>query len=640
MPANKGLEPVFTTELRTREVAEWLMQQLNRVARNAPEGSQEQSLERSYEKVSNLLNEYMRSRSMAKEERDKHHLAMLDGVSSALSDLRSSLNGHSRAKSSQLDQPFDAGSLEASITALIERGDWAFCCDVCQSRTERNMMVLGEKKVCSRCKTQHTALCKTCEKRLFKEEMTRAVQLDGEAFFCSRHVPTGMKSCTVCRCAYMGRPNVTMGNLNRADLKAQGISACPNCSAALAKLDCGHWSTDGGHRQALTIDTEDDNRDRDNVRENTRRVCGKCYAPPDGDTRKPEYFRPEKDRVQGGLFLDIGSKRSFGVELEFCSVQRMPGMASAIKENWASKEDGSLPRGGVELASTILHGDEGLRTIKQLCDYASQHEWKVDARGGFHLHIGLTDDSAEQVAAIAMGYLMTYDVWRHLVAPSRSLTCKYCGPTNCIPADLLMLDSMRYITYLTGCNDRRVWCNWHSYAIRRTVEIRIHQATKVYDKVANWVKAHARFCDWCSLVGNPKEIHDTLNGMNTHKLFNFLAAKAWNDQELAAWFMGRANDLHGVGNELANDVAKVVKEPEYWMYAGSRCYVHRDTSGGGFLIGSNRNPGDFQQYINASGVPSLAGPTKRFLTKKAAVAWLSANGGVAHNATQHELVNF
>lgn len=554
MPANLGLASVLATEQRTRPVAEWLVGQLTRLLEAAPEGTAEFNMAYWRDQLSGSLAGYLTHRHQSDPKRQDTHRQLIDMLTTVLTETRQVLNGFDRPASGHLPSPYTEAQLETSIDSLIDSNGWAYPCEQCGGSFARNHTEVDEKRMCLRCLKAHTATCHSCNERHLTDTMTVAARADaGRVFYCKEHVPDGLSSCTLCHTAYEGKPNAGQSVVVKQELKKAGIAACPNCSPSLRKLDCGHYAVNDGHRQAIIVDTEDDDRDRERVMERNHRVCNDCYEPRDNDERYPEHFRQAVNRVNGSLFTEIGSTRTFGVELEFCEVLRMPSMSHAIKEHWTAKEDASLPRNGVELASAILHGDDGLRIIKQLCDYASDNKWKVDARGGFHLHIGLSDDTPDQVAAIAMGYLMTYEMWRYFVAPSRSNSCKYCRRNRVAPEQLLAVPSNKYVHILTGNDDRRVWCNWHSYPARQTIELRIHQATKVYDKVANWAKAHARFCDWCAKLKTPKKVYERLTKhVFPREMFLVVSQEAWQDRELGRWFRERAEALHGKGNPLSS----------------------------------------------------------------------------------------
>lgn len=586
---NLVLEEWLITDMPTAKCARWLLGLLEELKAAAPEDSADYECAKQYQElISQVLKDYRLHRNKPPE--DPERLASYKKLASSMSMwLRGVRQVLSTGRPTMaVDNPVPTQEqFESYIRAIISSGQWLEHCGSCGNKCLAPL-VANESKYCPSCVIKYTRSCENCGCRndiRISRTNQRMVQLNDERglerWYCKDHLPEGTNQCDHCGLAFTGRKNIA--SKFASELTASGICACANCAPAYKKLQCGHYSAHGGHNRHLIEHTEDDNRNGELLRENYERVCDKCY----NDNREEvEHWELNAERLNGTIFNEIGSLRTFGVELEFCRVRAMPSMSEAIKEFWTAKKDGSLPRCGVEFASTVLQGDEGLQVVKDLCEYAEAHEWAVDARSGFHLHIGLTKDSVAKVASIAMGYTMTYDLWKLLVPPGRTDSCKYCNRLNVTPEQLLPLDYNRYVATICESGDRRVWCNWHSYKKHATVEIRFHSGTRNYSKVANWVKAHTRFCDWCASFRSPKKLYERLHGFE-HKpreLLLILGQEAWKDRELARWFRARSLKLHGDNTPLRShravrksgvDPKAPPVQPSRPVYYGRACFIEQ-----------------------------------------------------------------
>lgn len=550
MPQNIRLASILTTEKRTTQAAEWFLEQLIRVHQDAPEGSLQRDWHHNYgDPVNNALAFYREHRKSRDKERKVAFERLFQELIRHLNTVRASIGG--------LPAVITEAEFEEAIAALIDRAEWTFHCSLC-ARTTTNSDRIDEAIVCDRCLAVHVVECGHCHESHLTDHMSSLVGEDGnDVFYCPGHAPKGMKTCTCCQKLFAGAAN--NGHAQKKQLSQAGIQACSHCAPQYRLLACGHWHHSSGYKRHLIVNTEDDNRIGEQLRNQVEYVCADCHNADagggdddDGDDDQ-RYWGAGSCRLNGSLFTELGSTRTYGVELEFCRVSSIPKKDEDIKTWWSTKPDGSLPNCGVEFASTILHGDEGLKVIRDLCDTAKERNWQVDARGGLHLHIGLAQDTHKQVAQIAVGYAATYELWRWFVPPSRSTGCKYCRSLRTTPQYLLGLsDYSKYPRMLAERDDRRVWVNWHCYSRQNTVEIRLHHATRMYEKVANWVKAHLRFCDWCASFKTPGELFAELEPYmrDPRALLLIIGTEAWKDRALTRWFRERSVVLHGDKSRL------------------------------------------------------------------------------------------
>lgn len=256
--------------------------------------------------------------------------------------------------------------------------------------------------------------------------------------------------------------------------------------------------------------------------------CSGC-APCDEDDDEAEWEMGR--RVEGLTFDNIGSERRFGVELEISGCKRHGGLRG--KTPFGAKYDGSLSS-GKEFVSPVLQGDEGLNAVANLCAYGRDNDWTVDSSCGYHVHIDCSNLNDAQLAAVAVGYAATADVWARFVSKKRA------GNTYCdrLPytAEDIRGRGFRYVLDMT--QDRYHWLNWQAYSRHQTVEIRLHSGTTNYEKIANWVKIHTRFVDRLAAMPE-RDVYELFEGKDTSAKFDAMM-ELIDDADLRAYYERRA----------------------------------------------------------------------------------------------------
>jgi hypothetical protein len=219
------------------------------------------------------------------------------------------------------------------------------------------------------------------------------------------------------------------------------------------------------------------------------------------------------------VYINMPSKRKFGVELETSDCECYGELEGS--EAWGAKEDCTVT--GKELYSDILYGDAGLAAIAELCDFAKSECWEVDSSCGYHAHFNMREETTDSMKAIALAYLLTYEVWCKFVHRSR-VGAYYCAASTSSIAEIHdITDWSDYTGYLR----RYCWINFHAYYVHRTFEIRLHHGTLDKLEICNWVRAHATFMDWASKAGWDKVKSSLLYSNDTEKFE--LLAKVWQD---------------------------------------------------------------------------------------------------------------
>lgn len=599
---NKKVAPILNTTTITPALSDKLIEACTKLLDAAPAGAKELQIKPLLDALKKDLPAFRKvrdARPFGDKDRQAAHATLCKTYCNLLGRVIQALNTR-KGSSQMLLTPVTEEVLYSKIEETIKNEDFVRVCTGCGSehRGKGAFEAVDGQLMCAGCLERYTYRCTACECRHIRDHIdNRNILRYGkkgakDSLFCNKCAPKHLKGDFQCgSCGVTVKGDTAPGaGVTAAELEAHlKYKICFPCAAVYAKASgCGHICNQR-HNIRTVVNVEDDSRDRENIHDETIDFCRKCYLEREGEGR-PEHWDQKRDQVTGRTFDEIGSKRSFGVELEVCRAVATRPMPESIKAAWTSKADASLPNTGVEFASTILIGDAGLKVVKDLCEYGRAHGWSVDARAGYHLHVGLSGEPIEAVAAVAMGYHMTYPLWVSFVAPSR-MRCKYCRRNSQTAEHLLpmkaadLIYALKTDPRLPEGEARRVWANWHAYSKYATFENRLHHPTLDYVKIANWIKANTRFVDWCVSLGNHNAVYDALTGKDTRKQFLTISKLAWKDSELSRWLRMRSQVLHGEDSFLApsnRQLRKAGKDPKAYytpkapmrmIYDGREAYV-------------------------------------------------------------------
>jgi len=231
----------------------------------------------------------------------------------------------------------------------------------------------------------------------------------------------------------------------------------------------------------------------------------------------------------------VGSPRKFGLELETDECDNYED----LNGGWfGAKDDPTVD--GKEFFSAILNGNKGMEAVDCITGFADDNNWKCDSSCGYHLHLDMSDESAEGLKGIALAYQMTYNVWVEFIKQGRK-NSSYCSGTY---------DGIDWIKDLTSCDEwlrmsrntsRYHWVNWAAYSRHSTLEVRMHEGTVDGRKVRNWVRAHTTFADWASELGYDGVLA-AFDRCNTYTKFDVMC-KIWENAGCSdlAGFYSRAS---------------------------------------------------------------------------------------------------
>lgn len=196
------------------------------------------------------------------------------------------------------------------------------------------------------------------------------------------------------------------------------------------------------------------------------------------------------------------SKLTFGVEIEAYNFTRANLINNSTRKglsvhsegyNHADNQhyykivsDGSLTGNDTnEVVSPILQGNEGLDSLKRLCEALSEIDAKVNRSCGLHVHIGAANMTDAHYIRIVRNYQKLEAVIDTFMPLSRRANYnRYCHSLQGI--DFSHCTTKRQIAAAMSY-DRYFKINAMSYDRHQTIEFRQHSGTVDYTKISNWI---------------------------------------------------------------------------------------------------------------------------------------------------------
>lgn len=209
------------------------------------------------------------------------------------------------------------------------------------------------------------------------------------------------------------------------------------------------------------------------------------------------------------------SERKFGVEIECCTnlsalitacrnkgitlSDQMATYSHEAPSTWKAMGDGSVRYSGsvpsirpVEIVSPILQGADGLRQLKLMTEAMAEVGTVVNQTCGLHVHHDAHDMTVANALRVAMNFNNAQAAIDKLVAPSRRGQRQYCGPF--LPHEVTRMQTATAIMDFPGDRYRNINIApaWRAH---RTFEIRQHQGSIEFKKIAAWIKLGQRIMD-------------------------------------------------------------------------------------------------------------------------------------------------
>jgi len=257
--------------------------------------------------------------------------------------------------------------------------------------------------------------------------------------------------------------------------------------------------------------------------------CDQCTGP---TARRQRVSRAAR-RVTGTVAAVAGN-RKFGVEIEFIGAAMsrvaqelrnrglgcdLPGYSHRVLSTWKVVSDASLPSGGGELVSPPLRGAAGLEQLRLACEALEAAGARVSRSCGLHVHHDVNGLNAPALGRLFRNWMDTQSATDQLVSASRRGT-RWAAPLT--HRDVERVESLRstardavrsHFAYV----DRYRSLNVAAYPRYGTVEVRQHQGTISFTKIAAWV-AYGQAQINAAVAGV------TLASVTAHDLLDTLAA--------------------------------------------------------------------------------------------------------------------
>lgn len=196
------------------------------------------------------------------------------------------------------------------------------------------------------------------------------------------------------------------------------------------------------------------------------------------------------------------SKLTFGVEIEAYNIVRNDLIEKGTRKGLAVRSegynhtdnqhyfkivsDGSLE--GVnsnEVVSPILQGNDGLNSLKRLCEALNEIDAKVNRSCGLHVHIGAANMTDAHYIRIIRNYQRLEALIDSFMPLSRRANNNgFCHSLQGF--DFSRCTSKRDVYDMM--NSRYYKINSHAYIRHQTIEFRQHSGTTDYTKISMWIQ--------------------------------------------------------------------------------------------------------------------------------------------------------
>jgi hypothetical protein len=231
--------------------------------------------------------------------------------------------------------------------------------------------------------------------------------------------------------------------------------------------------------------------------------CRPCGRQANADRRaRRARFAPTADATARRVRRST-TGRKFGVEIEFVGatlsrvVQELtrrglaasaPGYTHRVTSSWKVVTDASVYNGG-ELVSPPLSGEQGLADLQTACEALEAAGARVNRSCGLHVHHDVGNLSAPQMGRLFRNWRNTQGATDQLVAASRrgSQWARPLAEREVAHVEALPSTAAHAIRSHFAYVDRYRSLNVASYPRYGTVEVRQHQGTVSYRKIAAWI---------------------------------------------------------------------------------------------------------------------------------------------------------
>jgi hypothetical protein len=282
------------------------------------------------------------------------------------------------------------------------------------------------------------------------------------------------------------------------------------------------------------------------------RICSRCeraqeltdanfYRPPGRDFeswcrdcgRERNRAARRARAARGNTGNSPTDRRKFGVEIEFIGSRytlqvaleerglpvNSEGYTHRVMNQWKIVTDGSVSR-GYELVSPPLSGAEGLAALKLACEALDAVGARVNRSCGLHVHHDVNDLNLRSFGRLFRIWSRNQHATDGLVTQSRRNN-NWARPLT--SNDVRTIESLPSLARTTissylGYVNRYKALNVAAFPRYGTVEVRQHQGTTNYEKIAAWIAfgqaiiAYAKSDAEVFATANTSDWLDTLAG--------------------------------------------------------------------------------------------------------------------------------
>ena len=220
-----------------------------------------------------------------------------------------------------------------------------------------------------------------------------------------------------------------------------------------------------------------------------------------GITDATEIYLLLNTKAWQGSGFEFG-RLSFGVEIETYNVVRSSLIEKGTRKGLAIRSegynhddnqhyykivsDGSLQGNDTnEIVSPILQGNDGLNSLKRLCDALNEIDARVNKSCGLHIHIGAATMTDRHYLNIIVNYQRLEALIDSFMPLSRRANNNgFCHSLQGF--DFSRCTSKRDVYDMM--NSRYYKINSHAYIRHQTIEFRQHSGTTDYTKISMWIQ--------------------------------------------------------------------------------------------------------------------------------------------------------
>lgn len=270
------------------------------------------------------------------------------------------------------------------------------------------------------------------------------------------------------------------------------------------------------------------------------------------------------------------TNRTFGVEIEFFGVTkeqvadalnragidaRVENYNHTTRSYWKLVYDASVnragtgcTRGGNEIVSPVLQGEEGLEELKLVVKVIKEVGGKVDKTCGIHVHHDASDLDLNGIKNVARLYTKYELIFDSLVPESRRKNNnRYCRSLTA--SELHSIETVQDLWDIFQGEhiiSRYRKLNVQSLFKHQTIEFRQHSGSLNGNKIANWIKLTQRVVEKAKVARKVNPIKGEVTLKSQHRMYQRMKKELGIDEELNKELLKRMKELKNRQEAMAS----------------------------------------------------------------------------------------